>query len=73
MVDTVRIYVEAGLAVAIMATLGIIAGFVAAAITGDRGVVIATTSAVFLLAGAVLAVRLWRLTRIPALPPDAGA
>jgi hypothetical protein len=72
MIDTIRLYFDATLAVAIMAALGIVAGFAAAAITGDRTLVIATTAVVFVLTGAVLTVRLWRITRKPQLPLDTG-
>jgi hypothetical protein len=73
MLNTVRLYLDAVLAVAIMAALGIISGFAAAAITGDRTSVIATTAAVFFLTGAILVFRLWRTTRKPAIPLDPGA
>ena len=39
MLSPVRLYIEGTLAVAIMATLAIISGFAAAAITGDRTLV----------------------------------
>ena len=67
---TIRHYLDATLAVAIMAGLGIIAGFAAGAISGDRILVAATTLSVFALTGVVLIVRLWRLTRKP--EPDPG-
>jgi hypothetical protein len=68
----VRLYIEATLAVAIMATLAVISGFVAAAITGDRPLVMATVALVFVLTGVVLALRLWRMAReqMPPLDPD---
>lgn len=72
MLDTVRLYVDAALAIAIMATIGVIAGFAAAAITGDRATVIAATGVAFVLTGAILIFRLWRLTRKPAHPIDPG-
>lgn len=73
MLDTVRLYMDATLAVAVMALMGIIAGFAAAAITGDRMTVIVTTAVVFALTGAVLVFRLWRNTRKPVLPIDTDA
>ena len=73
MADTIRLYLDAALAVGIMVAFGAIAGFLAAAITGDRTLVIATTATVFALTGAALTVRLWRLTRKPAAPLDPGA
>jgi hypothetical protein len=70
MLDNVRRYIDATVAVATMATFGIISGFVAAGVTGDRTVAFLTAVVAFALTGAVLMVRLWRLTRIPLPPPD---
>ena len=70
MLGTVRLYIEGTLAVAIMATLAIISGFAVAAITGDRTLVMATAAVVFFLSGLVLAIRLWRMAKEPALPVD---
>ena len=64
--STARIYFDATVALAIMATLGVIAGFVAIAATGDRLLAFSATLAVFVLAGVVALVRLWRSTREPA-------
>jgi hypothetical protein len=72
MFDTARLYLDATLAFAIMAALGVISGFAAAAITGDRATVIVTIAAVFVLTGAVLVFRLWRMIKRPALPLDRG-
>jgi len=58
-----HLYLEGAFAVAIMVTLAIISGFVAGAITGDRYVVMLTGSVVSVLAGVVLAFRLWRMGR----------
>lgn len=69
MVDTVRIYIEATVAVATMATLGVVSGFAAFALTGDRTLAFGVAAAAFLLTGIVLTVRQWRLTRTP--PPPA--
>ena len=38
MLNTVQIYMEAAIALALMATIGIITGFIAAAATGDRAI-----------------------------------
>jgi hypothetical protein len=70
MPDTVRVYFDAVMALALMAMSGIIAGFIAFAITGDRTLVMLVTGGAFILTGAVLVVRLWRLTRKPPLPTD---
>jgi hypothetical protein len=66
MPSTARLYFDATVALAIMATLGVIAGFVAIAATGDRPLALSATVAVFVLAGVVSTVRLWRSTRKPA-------
>lgn len=68
MLDTVRLYFEATVAVAIMAMLAIISGFAAAGLTGDRRLAFLVPAAAFLLTGIVLTVRLWRMTRAP-IPP----
>ncbi len=70
MLGTVRLYIEGTLAVAIMATLAVISAFAAAAITGDRTLVMATAVLVFFLTGLVLVLRLRRMARAPALPLD---
>jgi FtsH-binding integral membrane protein len=72
MIGSVRLFIEGTLAVAIMVTLAVIAAFVAAAITGDRDLVTMTAALVFVLTGVVLAFRLWRMAKEPALPsgPD---
>ena len=72
MLDTVRLYLDATLAVAFMAVLGIISGFIADGVTGDRVLALIVAGAVFLLTGAILIVRLWRITQRPALPLDPG-
>lgn len=73
MPDIVRRYVDAALAVAIMGMLGIISGFVVAGLTGDRSAAFLAAIAAFAIAGVVLLVRAWRLTRRPALPSDPAA
>jgi len=72
MLDTVRLYLDATLAVAFMAVLGIISGLIADGVTGDRVLALIVAGAVFLLTGAILIVRLWRITQRPALPLDPG-
>lgn len=69
MSGTARLYFDAAVALAIMATLGAISGFVAFAATGERAVALLTTIVVFALTGAVATLRLWRQTRKPALAP----
>lgn len=73
MLSTVRLFFDATISVALMATFAIIAGFAAAAITSDRTLIVVTACSVFTLAGAVLLVRLWRTTHAPASPAEPGA
>jgi hypothetical protein len=63
MLSSVQVYLEVITAVLLVAVLGIISLFIAAAITGDRAVVVAASCAVMVLTAAILATRLWRLTR----------
>ena len=73
MVSTIRLYVSASYAIAVMATAGVISGFAAAGITGNtlRGLQVAL--AMFAATGALLTVRLWRMTRKDErLPAGAG-
>jgi len=69
--DTVRLYVDATVAVALMTTFGIVAGFVAAAMTGNHMHIVLAAGAAFALTGVALTVRLWRMTRRPAPPAPA--
>lgn len=63
MPSTVRLFFDAIVAVAFMATFASIATFAAAAVTSDRAIIFVTAASVFALTGAVLLlVRLWRIT-----------
>lgn len=73
MLDNVRRYIDATFAVATMATFGIISGFVAFGVTGDRTAAFLAAGVAFALTGAVLMVRLWRMMRSPLPPPDPAA
>jgi hypothetical protein len=59
--DSARLYLEAIIGVATMAALSFLSGFAAAAVSGDRTVVIAASAVGFLFSGIVLVVRLWRM------------
>jgi membrane protein implicated in regulation of membrane protease activity len=78
MVNTIRLYVDASYAVAIMAVAGIISGFATAGITGDTLRSLQVALAMFAFTGVLLTVRLWRVTRVierppaDAIPPEAG-
>ena len=71
--STARVYFDATVALAIMATFGVIAGFVAIAATGDRMLALSATLAAFVLAGIVAVIRLWRSMREPMRPTKPGA
>ena len=70
MLNTVQIYMEAAIALALMATIGIITGFIAAAATGDRAISVGACLVMLTVSGTVLAARLWRMTRAPLLPQE---
>ena len=70
MLDTVRLYFEATVEVAIMAMFAIISGFVSAGLTGDRRLAFLVAAVAFVLTGIVLTVRLWHMTRTPIPPPE---
>jgi hypothetical protein len=63
MVSTVRLYIDASYAVAWMAFVGIVCGFVVAGFTGDTRRSLHVALAMFAFTGAILAARLWRITR----------
>jgi hypothetical protein len=69
MTSTVRLYVDAAYAIAIMALVGIVAGSATAGITSDTERSLQVALAVFVLTGVFLTVRLWRITRKDDLPP----
>ena len=73
MASTVRLYVDAAYAIAIMALVGIGAGFATAGITSDTERSLQVALAVFVLTGVFLTVRLWRITRKGGLPPVEAA
>jgi membrane protein YdbS with pleckstrin-like domain len=56
---TLHHYVDAAIAVAIMLTLSVVAGFLAFGLTDDRSAIAVTMVTVFLLTAAVLLFRIW--------------
>ena len=68
MVSTLRLYYEAFIAIALMAVVAIICGFIAAAIIGGNTPNFPIAAIAFLLTGAFLFLRLWRKSRTSALP-----
>ena len=73
MPDTVRLFFDATVALAIMATFAAMSALAAAAATDDRTLVVLAAGCVFALTGAALMVRLWRMTPkpIPRIEPGA--
>ena len=65
----VQVYVEATIAFALMVTIGIITGFIAAGVTGDRAFSFGAGLVMLAVSGAVLVARLWSMTRKPLLLP----
>jgi hypothetical protein len=65
MLTEAQVCVEAVIAVAVMAMIGVISVFVAAGVTGDRTTSILVGCAMLVVSGVVLVVRLWWLTRTP--------
>ena len=72
MLSTMQVFVEVTIAIALMITIGIIAGFITAGITGDRVFSIGAGLVTVAATGMVLGVRLWRMTRTPLRPPVHG-
>jgi hypothetical protein len=63
--SNLQLYLQAITTVLLMSMIGVISGFIAAAITGDRTITIATGSAMTVLTGAILAACSWWRTRAP--------
>jgi membrane protein implicated in regulation of membrane protease activity len=69
MVGTLRLFIDASYAVTLMAFVGIVAGFVTATITSDTQRSLQVAIGMFALTGALLTIRLWRMTRGAGSPP----
>ncbi len=69
MAGTLRLFFDASYAIALMAFVGIVSGFVTARVTGDTQRSLEVAIGMFALTGAILTVRLWRITRDTAVPP----
>jgi hypothetical protein len=72
MVSTIRLYVDASYAVAVMAFVGIVSGFAVAGLTGDTQRGLQAGLGMFALTGVALTIRLWRVTRRAAPKVDAA-
>ena len=68
MVGTLRLYYDAVIAVALMAVVAVICGFIAAVITGDTPASFPVATIAFVLICAFIFVRLWSKSRRSALP-----
>jgi membrane protein implicated in regulation of membrane protease activity len=69
MVGTLRLFIDASYAVTLMAFVGIVAGFMTAAITSDTQRSLQVAIGIFAVTGALLTIRLWRTTRGTGSPP----
>jgi hypothetical protein len=69
MAGTLRLFFDASYAIALMAFVGIVAGFATAGITSDTQRSLHVAIGMFVVTGVLLTVRLWRMTRMTALPP----
>ena len=68
-----RLYLEGSAAAVIMVVLSASSGIVALAFSGDHHVALLAAAVAFVLAGIVLTVRLWRMTRAPSDPTGPSA
>ena len=68
MVSTLRLYYDTVIAVALMAVVAIICGFITAVITGGSSPNLPIAAIAFLLTGAFLFSRLWSKSRASAHP-----
>ena len=66
--STLRLYYDAVIAVALMAVVAIVCGFIAAVITGDSSPNFPVAAIALLLIGAFIFLRLWSKSRTSALP-----
>ena len=69
MIGTFRLFIDASYAVTLMAFVGIVAGFMTAAITSDTQRSLQVAIGIFAVTGALLTIRLWRTTRGTGSPP----
>jgi disulfide bond formation protein DsbB len=69
MVSTLRLFIDASYAVTLMAFVGIVAGFMTAAITSDTQRSLQVAIGIFAVTGALLTIRLRRTTRGTGSPP----
>ena len=63
MIGTLRLVFDASYAIALMAFVGVVAGFGTAALTSDTQRSLHVAIGMFALTGALLTIRLWRATR----------
>lgn len=71
LLGTVQLYLEGSVMAVVMATLGGVFGLVTLVLSGDQRLALAMATTAFMLAGIVLTVRLWRMTRPPPAEPPA--
>ena len=69
MIGTLRVFIGASYAIALMTFVGIVSGFAMAGLTGNTQRSLQVAIAMFAVTGALLTVRLWRFTRAAGQPP----
>lgn len=70
MLEAGELYLEGAAAAGIMAMIGAISGLATLAMSSDERLALAMAATAFMLAGIVLTVRLWHMTRPPAPPAE---
>jgi hypothetical protein len=72
-IPTIRHFLDAFIAVALMVVVAVVCGLVAAVITGGSPPNFPVAAVAFLLTGAFLFLRLWRKLRTSVVPPGDAA
>jgi hypothetical protein len=70
MLEAGDLYLEGTATAVILAMIGAISGLVTLVVSGDQRLALAIAATAFMLAGIVLTVRLWHMTRPPAPPAE---
>jgi hypothetical protein len=71
--EPVELYLEGTVTAVIMAMLGALFGVATLVLSGEQHLALGLGAAAFVLAGIVLAARLWRMTRPPASASEPSA
>jgi membrane protein implicated in regulation of membrane protease activity len=71
--SSVLLTFEAVTALLLVVTIGVVAAFVAGAVSGDRATAVAVGGVTMLVAAVFLTARIWRLSRLPRPVDDDAA